>query len=89
MVHAILNSSELSLDFELPPVVGPKLPWRRVADTALDPPDDVADLDSAPPVRGASYRADAHSVVLLCADLHEATHAQHAPALPPRPLSTA
>ena len=89
MVHAILNSSALSLDFELPPVVGPKLPWRRVADTALDPPDDVADLDSAPPLRGASYRADAHSVVLLCADLHEATHAQHASALPPRPLSTA
>ena len=38
-------------------------------------------LQSAPPVRGATYRADAHSVVLLCADLHDATDAQHAPAL--------
>ena len=81
MVHAILNSYEHPLDFELPPIAKPTLPWRRVADTALDPPDDVADLESAPPVRGATYRADAHSVVLLCADLHDATDAQHAPAL--------
>jgi isoamylase len=80
MVHAILNSCEHPLDFELPPVATPTLPWRRVADTALDPPDDVADLESALPVRGATYRADAHSVVLLCADLHDATDAQHAPA---------
>lgn len=81
MVHAILNGYEHPLDFELPPVASPTLPWRRVADTALDPPDDVAGLDSAPPLRGATYRADAHSVVLLCADLHDATDAQHAPAL--------
>ena len=81
MVHAILNGYEHPLDFELPPVAKPTLPWRRVADTALDPPDDVAGLDSAPPLRGATYRADAHSVVLLCADLHDATDAQRAPAL--------
>ena len=73
MVHAILNSYEHPLDFELPPVATPTLPWRRVVDTALDPPDDVADLESAPPVRGATYRAEAYSVVLLCADLHDAT----------------
>jgi hypothetical protein len=30
---------------------------------------EVADLQSAPPVRAATYRADAHSVILLCADL--------------------
>lgn len=70
MVHAILNGSEHSLDFELPPIVEPTLPWRRVVDTALDPPDDVADLESAPPLQGANYRTDAHSVVFLCADLH-------------------
>ncbi|MGO9508677.1 MAG: glycogen debranching protein GlgX [Mycobacterium sp.] len=81
MVHAILNGYEHPLDFQLPPVVRPTLPWRRVADTALDPPDDVVGLDSAPPVRGATYRADAHSVVLLCADLRDATDAQHVPAL--------
>jgi isoamylase len=79
MVHAILNSYEHPLDFELPPVATPTLPWRRVVDTALDPPDDVADLESAQPVRGATYRADAHSVVLLCADLHDASNALRAP----------
>ena len=78
MVHAILNSYTHPLDFELPPIAGPTLPWRRVVDTALDPPDDVADLQSAPPVRGATYRADADSVVFLCADLHDATDTGHA-----------
>jgi isoamylase len=71
MVHAMLNSSEVPLDFELPPVAEPNLPWRRVADTALDPPDDVADLASAQPISGAVYRVDARSVVLVCADLHD------------------
>jgi isoamylase len=80
MVHLILNSYEHPLDFELPPVAKPTLPWRRVVDTALDRPDDVAGLYSAQPVSGPTYRADAHSVVLLCADLR-ATGAQHTPAL--------
>jgi len=81
IVHAILNSYTHPLDFELPPIAGPTLPWRRVVDTALDPPDDVADLQSAPPVRGATYQADADSVVFLCADLHDATDTWHAPVL--------
>ncbi|MEO3760659.1 glycogen debranching protein GlgX [Mycobacterium sp. B14F4] len=71
MVHAMLNSSEESMDFELPPVAEPELPWRRVADTALDSPDDVADLVSAQPVSGTTYQVRAHSVVLLSADLHD------------------
>ncbi|BBX71676.1 glycogen debranching protein GlgX [Mycolicibacterium psychrotolerans] len=70
MVHAILNSSDVTVDFELPPVVTPELPWRRVVDTALDPPDDVADLVSAQPISGTTYLVGARSVVLLCADLH-------------------
>lgn len=70
MVHAMLNSSEGCVDFELPPVAAPDLPWRRVADTALDPPDDIADLDSAQPISGATYPVGARSVVFLCADLH-------------------
>src|SRR5262249_35405757 len=73
MVHGILNSYERPLDFELPPVVSPTLPWRRIADTALDPPDDIADLKTGPPVAGTTYRADAHSVVFLCAALQDAT----------------
>ena len=80
MVHVILNSYEHPLDFELPPVAKPTLPWRRIADTAVDPRFDVADLDSAPAVPGPTYQADAHSVVLLCADLHDAG-AQHTLAL--------
>jgi isoamylase len=32
MVHVILNSYERPLDFELPPVAKPTLPWRRVVD---------------------------------------------------------
>jgi len=69
MVHAILNSWTRPLDFELPPLSSPTLPWRRIVDTALDPPDDISDLENGPPLQGLTYRADAHSVVLLCADL--------------------
>ncbi len=83
MVHAMLNSSEVPLDFELPPVAKPNLPWRRVADTALNPPDDVADLASAQPIWAPTYRVDAHSVVLLCADLHDAADTRQAASLNP------
>ncbi|HET7801986.1 MAG TPA: glycogen debranching protein GlgX [Humibacillus xanthopallidus] len=71
MVHALLNAWEEPLDFELPPVVSPRLPWRRVVDTGLDAPDDVCALTSAPAVEGSTYEAAAHSVVLLGADLRE------------------
>ncbi len=47
------------------------LPWRRVVDSGLDPPDDICPLASAPTVSGGTYRAVARSVVLLSADLHE------------------
>ena len=71
MVHAILNSWSEPLDFELPPVVSPSLPWRRVVDTGLEAPADICSLASAPVLEGGAYRAAAHSVVLLSADLHE------------------
>jgi glycogen operon protein len=69
MVHALLNAWEEPLDFELPPVASPRLPWRRVVDTGLDAPNDVCPLASAQAVAGMTYRAAAHSVVLLSADL--------------------
>ena len=69
MVHAILNAYEEPLDFELPPVASAAHPWRRVVDTALDPPDDAIALGVGPPVPGATYRAAARSVVLLSAEL--------------------
>ena len=70
MVHAILNGYERPLEFDLPPVVDPGLPWRRVVDTALDPPDDVAGLGTGPAILDTTYRAGPHSVVLLSAALH-------------------
>lgn len=76
MVHAMLNSSDAALEFELPAVAGPELPWRRVVDTALDTPDDVADLAGAQPISSVTYRVEAHSVAFLCADLHGAQAAE-------------
>ena len=75
MVHALLNSWKYPLDFELPTVASTTMPWRRIVDTALDPPEDISDLENGPPLPGLTYRADAHSVVLLCADLPNAIHA--------------
>jgi hypothetical protein len=66
------------LDFELPPIVASTLPWRRIVDTALDPPDDITDLAAAPPVRGDTHRAGGHSMVLLSADLKHVTDPQRA-----------
>jgi glycogen operon protein len=71
MVHAMLNSSEAPVEFELPAVSRTELPWRRLADTALGPPDDVANLAGAQPITTSTYLVDAHSVVLLVADLRE------------------
>jgi glycogen operon protein len=77
MVHALLNAWEEPLDFELPPVASPRLPWRRVVDTGLDAPDDVCSLASAPAVQGGTYRAAAHSVALLSADLLAHSRSRH------------
>jgi isoamylase len=69
MVHAILNGWQDALEFELPPVAVGTGPWRRLVDTSLDPPDDVAGLSSGTVVRETTYTAGAHSVVLLSAEL--------------------
>jgi glycogen operon protein len=55
MVHLILNSYEHPLDFELPAVASPTLPWRRVADTSIPPttsPVSTAHHRSAAPPTG-------------------------------------
>jgi isoamylase len=69
MVHAIMNAWTEPLDFALPAVVDPSLPWRRFVDTALDPPDDICGLETAPVVTSGTYRAQPRSVVLLMAAL--------------------
>jgi isoamylase len=64
-LHLILNAYWEPLDFELPPL----RPWRRRIDTFLDSPDDIVDWQAAPVVPGATYRAEARSVVLLFASM--------------------
>jgi len=68
LLHLILNAYWEPLDFELPPIEGTHgTSWRRWIDTALDPPHDIVDWRSSPPVPGSVYRAEARSVVVLFA----------------------
>ena len=70
VVHVILNAYSEPLDFELPSrgdeVGGP---WHRWIDTSLDSPADIVPWQTVPPLLGSTYRAEAHSVVVLCANL--------------------
>jgi glycogen operon protein len=70
----ILNAYWEPLHFEVPPVShGNPSPWRRYIDTALDSPLDIVPWETAPPISGYSYRAEARSVVVLFASLLEGT----------------
>jgi isoamylase len=61
--HLILNAYWEPLEFELPRLESGK--WRRWIDTALDSPNDIVPWKTAPPIQGATYRAEARSVVML------------------------
>jgi isoamylase len=63
-LHVILNAYWEPLNFELPMVTSN---WRRWIDTALDPPHDICEWNTALPVAGGAYRAGARSVVVLIA----------------------
>jgi len=66
--YMILNAYWEPLQFELPPVSnGSANPWRRWIDTGLDSPLDIVPWQTAPPISGDSYRAEARSVVVLFA----------------------
>jgi isoamylase len=68
LFYTIRNAYWEPLDFDLPPLdqeYGPL--WRRWIDTSLDSPNDIAEWQRAPAVPGSSYRAEAHSVVVLFA----------------------
>jgi glycogen operon protein len=66
--YMILNGYWEPLHFELPPVSnGSANPWRRWIDTGLDSPLDIVPWQTAPPISGDSYRAEARSVVVLFA----------------------
>jgi isoamylase len=68
-LHLILNAYWEPLDFELPPAGAAGNPWRRWIDTALETPHDIVEWQSAPPVAGESYHAEARSVVALISTL--------------------
>jgi glycogen operon protein len=72
LFYMILNAYWEPLHFELPPLSnGSDNSWRRWIDTALDSPLDIVPWQTAPSIPGGTYRAEAHSVVLLFADSAE------------------
>jgi len=68
-VHAMFNAYWAPLVFELPPAErsGGRC-WRRVIDTALPSPDDIALPSDATAIPGPTYTAAPRSVVLLSAE---------------------
>ena len=67
LLHVILNAYWEALDFELPIIRNGAENWRRWIDTALDPPHEICEWNTAVPVQGGAYRAGARSVVVLIA----------------------
>ena len=63
-LHVMLNMSGQDLDFDIPPVPGRN--WRRVVDTSLPSPQDIAlpgdEIEVKP---DDHYRVNTHSVVVL------------------------
>ena len=68
LVHLIFNAYWEQLDFELPEVES-NTPWRRWIDTALEPFSDIVQWQQSPPISGATYKAEARSVVVLFKDV--------------------
>jgi glycogen operon protein len=70
LFHLIVNAYWQALDFELPPPDdGTGTPWRRWIDTALDSPSDIVHWPEAKWITEGTYRAQAHSIVLLFIEL--------------------
>ena len=66
LFHMIFNAYWQPLDFELPRLDSPREnPWRRWIDTGLDSPHDIVEWETAKPVPGYVYGAEARSVVVL------------------------
>jgi glycogen operon protein len=65
-LQLIFNAYWEALDFELPEPDVECDGWRRIVDTSLPSPDDVAlERAEAAPVVATSYRAEARSIVVL------------------------
>jgi glycogen operon protein len=65
-LHVMLNAYWEPLLFELPPLP-PGERWLRLVDTALAPPDDLADPPSLLSTGHNAYRLEARSSVILIA----------------------
>jgi len=69
-LHVIFNAYWEPLDFELPELDGTLDGWRRIVDTTLDAPDDLAlTFTEAAPVTTPAYRAEARSIAIMAARL--------------------
>jgi isoamylase len=73
LLHIIINAYWEPLDFELPPLGGPRGSWRRCVDTFLDSPADICDWASAPRLSGSICRVQPRSTVLLFASSEPST----------------
>jgi glycogen operon protein len=65
-LYVILNAYWEPLQFELPELAGGQQ-WHRVVDTALPPPEDLAEPGQEQPLADDAYLATARSVVILLA----------------------
>jgi len=65
--HVILNAYWEPLEFELPPRGNNDDTWRRWIDTSLEPPQEILEWPTAPPITERTYRAGPRSVVVLFA----------------------
>ena len=63
-LHVMLNAYWEPIDFELPPLESGNY-WHRIIDTALAPPDDFCDLETAVKIASDSYLVTARSSVIL------------------------
>ena len=67
-IFAIFNAYWEPLEFALPVAEASIDGWRRLVDTSLESPHDIAfEWDEAPEVGGATHHVEARSVVVLAA----------------------
>ncbi len=66
MFHLMFNAYREPLEFCIPPAsAGPEFAWRRLIDTALESPDDIAYRRDAKIIGGGSYVVQPRSIVTL------------------------
>jgi glycogen operon protein len=70
VLHLIMNAYWEPLVFELPEMVDVGRNWRRLIDTSLPSPDDIAEFRQATPVTVERYPVQPRSIVLLAAEMN-------------------